>query len=60
MIQSPQTLRKKIQIFLKSKSDFLYSDLVIRDKIKNLQYKKRQVANFLKSLFYPCGKWMSF
>ena len=48
MIQSPQTLRKKkYKFFLKSKSDFLYSDLVIKKiKIKNLQYKKRQVANF--------------
>ena len=53
--------KKKYKFFLKSKSDFLYSDLVIRDKIKNLQYKKRQVANFfLKSLFYPCGSGCLF
>ena len=53
--------KKKYKFFLKSKSDFLYSDLVIRDKIKNLQYKKRQVANFfLESLFYPCGSGCLF
>ena len=48
--------KRKYEFFLKSKSDFVYSDLIIRDKVKNLKYIKKQVAKFFsRSLFYPCG-----
>ena len=53
---SPLFAKKTYEYLLKSKSDFIYPNLIINDNIMNLKYIKKQEPNFfVKNLFYPCG-----
>jgi|TARA_B110000211_G_C13916006_1_gene480520 glycosyltransferase involved in cell wall biosynthesis len=53
---SPLFAKKTYEYLLKSKSDFIYPNLIINDNIMNLKYIKKQKPNFfIKNLFYPCG-----
>ncbi len=53
---SPLFAKKTYEYLLKSKSDFIYPNLIINDNIMNLKYIKKQEPNFfIKNFFYPCG-----
>ncbi len=58
---NPSFAKKTYDFFLKSKSDFVYSNVIINDKIKKKKYVKKQTSNyFIKNLFYPLGSGCLF
>ena len=53
--------RELYNFFSKTKSDFVYPDIIINDKVNNLRFEKKQKINsFLKFFSYPHGSGCLF